>query len=122
MANLYAEIGEMIYDGLVSDKAPQVIVGGGVVAGLTSGTADLKRGAVLSKDSATGKLSLMASGATADCVLCDDLTLGADDVNVAVYTSGCFDPDKVSVADGYALTETDRDTLRTKNIYFKAKA
>ncbi len=122
MANLYDKIGEMSYDGLVSDLAPQVIVGGGVIAGLSSGTAELKRGAILSKDTSTGKLALMASGATADCVLCDDVTLGTDDVNVAVYVAGCFDPDKVTVADSYALTETDRDTLRTKNIYFKAKA
>lgn len=120
--NLNEKIGEMTFDGLVSDIVPQVIVGGGTLAALTEGTADLKRGAILSKDSTTGKLALMKSGETADCVLCDDITLGTADANVAVYVAGCFDPDKVTVADGYSLTEADRDTLRTKNIYFKAKA
>lgn len=121
MANLYDKVADVTFDGLVSDLAPQVIVGGGTIAALSSGSKELKRGTILSKDSA-GKLAVMASGAAADCVLCDDVTLGTSDIDVAVYVAGCFDPDKVIVSDGYALTESDRDTLRTKNIYFKAKA
>lgn len=115
--NLDKLTGTMEYDGLITGLAPQVIVGGGTIKAL-SAAATLKRGTVLSKDT-DGKLAVMANGATPDCILCDDTTVGTADVNVTVYISGCFDPDKVTVADTYALTEADRDTLRTKNIYFK---
>lgn len=115
--NLDKLVGTMEYDGLITGLAPQVIVGGGTIKAL-SAAATLKRGTVLSKDT-DGKLVVMAKGATPDCILCDDTTVGTADVNVTVYISGCFDPDKVTVADTYALTEADRDTLRTKNIYFK---
>ncbi len=121
MANLYAKIGEMEYDGLITGLAPQVIVGGGTLAALDSGTAELKRGTILAKD-ANGKLAIMNTGLNANCVLCDDVTLGTSDLAVTVYTAGCFDPDKTIVATGYTLTESDRDTLRTNNIYFKAAA
>lgn len=115
--NLDKLTGTMEYDGLITGLAPQVIVGGGTIKAL-SAVATLKRGTVLSKDT-DGKLAVMAKGATPDCILCDDTTVGTADLNVTVYISGCFDPDKVTVADTYALTEADRDTLRTKNIYFK---
>lgn len=115
--NLDKLVGTMEYDGLITGLAPQVIVGGGTIKALTA-AATLKRGTVLSKDT-DGKLAVMAKGATPDCILCDDTTVGTADINVTVYISGCFDPDKVTVADTYALTEADRDTLRTKNIYFK---
>ena len=115
--NLDKLTGTMEYDGLITGLAPQVIVGGGTIKALTK-EATLKRGTVLSKGT-DGKLAVMAADATPDCILCDDTVVGTADVNVTVYISGCFDPDKVTVADSYALTEADRDTLRTKNIYFK---
>ena len=60
---------------------------------------------------------------TPDCVLCDDVTVGTDaDEKVAVYTAGCFDPDKVSVAASYSITETDKDNLRMRGIVFKDAA
>lgn len=44
------------------------------------------------------------------------------DEKVAVYTAGCFDPDKVSVAASYSITETDKDNLRMRGIVFKDAA
>ena len=120
MANLYDKIGEMTHDGLITGLAPQVIVGGGTLAALNTGTKVLKRGTILSKNSSTGKLSIMDTDGNPNCILCDDVTLGTSDLAVAVYTAGCFDPDKVIVETGYTLTEANRDTLRTNNIYFKA--
>ena len=60
---------------------------------------------------------------TADCILADDITVGdGEDVNVAVYDMGCFDPDKVKVADGYTITAADKDALRQRGIYFASKS
>lgn len=56
-------------------------------------------------------------GGNADCVLCDDVTVGTtDDENVAVYVSGCFNEDALIMDEDYALTEADRDELRKKGI------
>lgn len=44
------------------------------------------------------------------------------DEKVAVYTAGCFDPDKVSVTASYSITETDKDNLRMRGIVFKDAA
>ena len=56
-----------------------------------------------------------------DCILCDDTTVGTtEDLAVAVYTAGCFDPDKVIVKEGYTITEADKDELHKRNIVFKA--
>jgi hypothetical protein len=58
---------------------------------------------------------------TPDCILCDDTEVGTDnDVNVAVYTAGCFNPQKVTVNDGYTITEANKDELRKRDIVFNA--
>ena len=58
---------------------------------------------------------------TPDCILCDDTEVDtAEDVPVDVYVAGCFDPEKVTVADGYTITQADKDKLRTYSIAFKA--
>jgi hypothetical protein len=114
---LNANVATMEFDGLITDITPKTIVGGGVVG---KGEASLKRGTILSKGE-DGKLAVMAASGNPDCILADDLEVSAaEDANAVVYTAGCFDPDKCIVADGYTLTEADRDVLRTKNIYFKS--
>jgi hypothetical protein len=53
-----------------------------------------------------------------DCILCDDVSVGTNvDVNVAVYTGGCFNIDALTVKDGYTMTEADKDKLRERGIY-----
>lgn len=112
-------IGEMTYDNLITDVTPSAAVGAGTIIG-GDNDAELKRGALLSKGE-DGKLSLMKAGGNADCILCDDITVKAgEEVTVPVYISGCFNPDAITVAEGYTITETDKDTLRTKGIVFKA--
>ena len=60
---------------------------------------------------------------TPDCILCDDIEVGtAADEKVAVYTAGCFDIGKVTVAASYTITEGDKDNLRMRGIVFKAAA
>lgn len=62
-----------------------------------------------------------AAANTPDCVLCDDVTVGAEaDEIVAVYIAGCFNTGKITVKDGYTMTEADLDALRCRGIVFKA--
>lgn len=124
--NLNRKVGEMSYDGLITDLTPPVQVRGRTIAKLAA-AATYARGTILAKSTNSGKLFILGSAPaggdtlTPDCVLCDDTEIGtADDINVAVYTTGCFDPGKVAVADSYTITETDKDELRMRGIVFKA--
>lgn len=131
MTNLNNKIGDMNYDGLFTGITPAAQVGGGVIRKL-SDAATLKRGTIMAKSYGTagdGKLVVLGTNAesdetlTPDCILCDDIDVGTDaDEKVAVYTAGCFDPDKVHVGSDYELTETDKDNLRMRGIVFKAAA
>lgn len=123
MKNLSSKIGEMEFDGLVTDIVPAVQVRGGIVAGLGAKTV-LKRGTVLAKSTASGKLYVLGSASpndlTADCILCDDTEVDTTDAKVMVYTAGCFDINKATVADGHTITEAEKDKLRERGIVFKA--
>ncbi len=128
MATLSRKIGEMTFDGLVTDVKPKVIVGPGTIA---KGAAEVtfERGTLFAKSASTGKLAIFGTSATegdtlsADCILIDDVTVGtANDETVPVYIAGCFDPEKLKMAEGATLTETDKDVLRTKGIILKSAA
>lgn len=120
MKNQSRKVGEMEFDGLVTDINPRTRIAGGTIAMLTT-AATYKRGTILGKADADGKLSIYDGTTTPDCILCDDTEIGTtEDVAVAAYMAGCFNPDKVTVADGYALTEADKDKLRERGIVFKA--
>ena len=132
MTNLSKKLGEMNFDGLFTDVVPAVQVRGGTIRKQTTSAVTLKRGTILAKSYGTagdGKLVILGSSAankdtlTPDCVLCDDGTVGTDaDEKDAVYTAGCFDPDKVSATASYSITETDKDNLRMRGIVFKDAA
>ena len=122
------KIGEFQFDELVTDINPAVVVNGGVIKALASETT-LKRGTILARSSGTGgsgKLVVLGTVAgenetlTTDCILCDDTVVGTSDVNACVYFAGCFDPNKVIVADNYTITDADKDALRSRGIFFKA--
>ena len=131
MTNLSKKLGDMNYDGLFTDVVPAVQVSGGTIRKL-SAAATLKRGTILAKSSGTagdGKLVVLGTAAvtnetlTPDCILCDDIDVGTSaDEKVAVYTAGCFDPDKVTVAASHTISETEKDNLRMRGIVFKAAA
>ena len=117
MAELSKKIGEMAYDGLVTDVAPQVIVAGGtILKGATE--AKFVRGTLFAKSASSGKL--VSFGTTA-CILCDDITVGTSaDAKAAVYIGGCFDPNKLTVKTGATISEAVKDVLREKGIILKA--
>lgn len=116
---LRQKLGSMEYDGLITGLNPPTRVDGGTIAKLAA-PATLKRGTLLGKAD-SGLLSIYDGTGTPDCILCDDTEVGtADDVPVDVYVAGCFDPEKVTVGDGYTITQADKDKLRTYSIVFKA--
>ena len=190
MANLNAKIGDMTYDGLVTDVKPAVIVAGGVIA---HGIAEVSfvRGTLFEKG-ADGKLYIFGTNPSGtiteefngdgsektftltadvkpvqvtayvgttetavtynaqtgavtfgtapaagtknvkisyenpaanepDCILCDDIEVGTSaDAKAAVYIGGCFDPNKLVIAEGATITEAVKDVLREKGIILKA--
>lgn len=129
---LRQKLGSMEYDGLITGLTPPPRVEGGMIAKLASATV-YKRGTLLAKSAKDGLLHILgeeppapASGETKDtytpdCILCDDTEVGtAEDAPVDVYAAGCFDPEKVTVAEGYTITQADRDKLRTYSIVFRA--
>ena len=119
MTELSKKIGDMEFDGLVTDLTPHIQVSGGVIAKGAALTT-YKRGTVLGM-SEGGTLSVYDGTGTPNCILCDDTDVGTEeDANVAVYISGCFDPNKVTLADSYELTADDIDQLRMRGIIFKA--
>lgn len=125
MRDLNAKIGEMEYDNLISDLTPKVEVRGGTIRKLAA-PATLKRGTILAKSSKDNTLVVLGTAAadgetlTPECVLCNETEVGTDaDVSVSVYTAGCFNTNKVHVADGYTITAADIDALRKYSIVFK---
>lgn len=128
MENLYRKVDEMEFDGLVTGLTPPVQVRGGTICKGAEITT-YPRGSVFAKSGKDGKLYLLGTDATSgdtltpDCILCDDADVGTDaDAVVTVYTAGCFDPNKVTVKDGYTMTEADRDKLRERGVVFLAAA
>ena len=116
---LRQKLGSMEYDGLITGLNPPTRVDGGTIAKLAA-PATLKRGTLLGKAD-SGLLSIYDGTGTPDCILCDDTEVGtAEDVPVDVYVAGCFAPEKVTVGDGYTITQADKDKLRTYSIVFKA--
>jgi len=84
MKNLYSKVGEMEFDGLITDITPEPIVRGGTIRKLAA-AATLVRGTILAKSSGSagdGKLVVLGTSAasgetlTPDCILCDDIDVG----------------------------------------------
>ena len=84
MINLSEKLGEMTFDGLITDIKPAPEVRGGVIRKL-SAAATLKRGTILAKSSGTagdGKLVILGTTATtnetltANCILAEHVEVG----------------------------------------------
>ncbi len=120
MKELGRKLGGVEYDGLITGLNPPARVEGGVIGKLSAATV-YKRGTLLGKSSDTGLLSIYDGSTTPDCILCDDTEIGTEeDAEAVVYAAGCFDPAKVAAAEGYTLTQADKDKLRAYSIIFKA--
>ena len=119
MQELSRKLGGMEYDGLITGLTPPVQVGGATIP--KSESTVNKRGTLFGK-SEGGTFAVMAKGLTPYGILCDDLDAGTieEGENFPVYTAGCFDTEKLTVSEGYTLTEADKDKLRSFGIVLKA--
>jgi len=118
---LNKKIGDMEFDGLITDVNPPVLVRGGVLAKLAA-AATYKRGTILERNATDNKLYKLGtdSGNIPHSILCDDAEIGtAADVELPVYTAGCFHSGKVAEATGLTITEEQLDELRMRNIVFR---
>lgn len=126
MQNLSRKLGEVSYDNLFAGTIPAARPMGGVIR-KGAAAVTYKRGTLLAKSSADAKLVILgteaAEGETLEPygVLCDDIEVSAEeDETCAIYAEGNFNSNSLIVADGYAITEQDKDTLRKYGIVMSA--
>ena len=113
--SLFRNVSKCDQDNLIARVYPRALT---TAVKIAAGAGALKRGTILSaKDD--GTYEVMKSGGTPAYILVTDVDAsGAEPVAAAVYRSGNFNPKAVIVADGYALTAADKDTLRKYGIVF----
>lgn len=116
MSNILQNLGAMSYDNLFARADVHALTGSGIVA---SG-AKLDRGTVVAMDG--GKLVAMTTDKTPYGILTDAVDASAADTVAEVYLSGYFNKNALKVADGYELTATDIQALRTNGIYVEISA
>lgn len=127
------KVGEIAQDNLIAGIYPPADVTGVTIRALTKETV-LARGTVMALSSIDGKLVILgteaaeakeASGGnpavpaetlTAAYILCDDTTVGTEDVSAVAYRTGNFNTAALIVAEGYELAAVDRDALRKYGI------
>ena len=121
---LLNKLGTVTADNLIAGTDPALRIGSGL---LRKNTGELKRGAVLAKSSKDGTLLTLGTASAGDetleayGILTDDITVPADeDVHMTIYISGKFNSNKIILAKGYTMTETDKDTMRKYGIEFTA--
>jgi len=113
--NLVNKVDECGQDNLIARLFPRALTVGVKIA---AGAGQLARGTVLSSKG-DGTYGVMAEGGTPAYILADPVDAsGAETVAGVAYRSGNFNPSAVIVAEGYALTAADKDTLRKYDIVF----
>ncbi len=113
-------------DDLVVGTTPPLRIGSAVVR-KGAAALPLKRGTVMAKSSKDAKLVVLGSETSADetleayGILADNIEVGIDeDYTAEIYIGGKFNSNKITVADGYTMSEADKDTLRKYGIEFTA--
>lgn len=113
-------------DDLVAGTTPPTRIGSAVIR-KGAAAVSLKRGTVMAKSSVDAKLVVLGSDAAdkealeAYGILTDNIEVGTDEDHTAeIYIGGKFNSNKITVADGYTMSETDKDTLRKYGIEFTA--
>lgn len=121
---LLNKLGTVTADNLIAGTDPALRIGSGL---LRKNTGELKRGTVLAKSSKDGTLVTLGTASAGDetleayGILTDDITVPTDeDVHMTIYIGGKFNSNKIILAKGYTMTETDKDTMRKYGIEFTA--
>lgn len=118
MTELSKNIAVMEPDDLIVDTQPPCRTGGATVK---KGAGELRRGTIMAK-AADGLLDILGKDPDAEAygILTDDINALDEDLPTTIYIGGKFNSNKVTVADGYAITEKDKDTLRKYGIELTA--
>ena len=113
-------LGSVGYDGLIVANEPVADVFTVTIRKEATAAATYKRGTVLALSAGTaddGKLVILDSTATANCILAEDVEVGITaDVTALAYRTGHFARNKLAVASGYTLKATDEEELRKVGI------
>lgn len=112
-------LGSVGYDGLIVANEPVADVFTVTIRKEANAAATYKRGTVLalSAGAGDGKLVILDSTATANCILAEDVEVGTTaDVTVLAYRTGHFARNKLAVASGYTMKATDEEELRKAGI------
>ncbi len=124
MRQLMNKVGEIGQDNLIAKIHPRAGVTGVTIRALAEET-ELARGTVMALSSADHKLVVLGSAVASESetltpayILCGNVVVGTEDVGAVAYRTGCFNTDAVTVAEGYTMTEADRDALRKYGIVF----
>ncbi len=113
--NLVNKVGECGQDNLIAGLFPRALTTG---VNISAGAGKLARGTVLSRKE-DGTCEVMATGGSPAYILADPADAsGTEAVAAVAYRSGNFNPDAVTVAEGYTLTAADKDALRKYDIIF----
>ena len=118
-ASGFTNQGSIAPDNLIAGEYPRV----GRMVTIASG-ANLTKGAVLGKITASGKYKLSASAASdgseaPDVILAEDAAAASADVQAVVYFSGEFNELALTLGTGHTAASI-KAGLRGKNIYLRA--
>ena len=111
--------GDYTPDNLLAGEYPRIERLVTIAAG-----ADLAKGAVLGRITASGKFKLSASASsdgsqTPDAILAEKASASGADVQAVVYFSGEFNENALTLGAGHTL-DAVRLTLKAKSIYLRA--
>ncbi|QQR68853.1 MAG: head decoration protein [Alphaproteobacteria bacterium] len=111
--------GDYTPDNLLAGEYPRIERLVTIAAG-----ADLAKGAVLGRITASGKFKLSASASsdgsqTPDAILAEKASAAGADVQAVVYFSGEFNENALTLGAGHTL-DAVRLTLKAKSIYLRA--
>lgn len=127
MKELVKKVGERGQDNLIAGLFPRALT---MPVKIAAGEGLLQRGTILTaKGDGTyvvcGKKETAGEGDAAQTTtysnpsaILTDAVDASDTVAAVAYRSGNFNPDAVTVAEGYTLTAADKDTLRKYDIIF----
>ncbi len=113
--SLVRKIGSIGQDNLIAGLYPPTNPFGVKIA---AGQGELKRGSVLSLGE-DGTYSLLCADTTGkpNCVLADDVDVSGDEAVTAVaYRTGHLNSKALIMAEGYTLTQADKEELRKGGI------
>lgn len=83
---------------------------------IASGAGLLKTGTALAIDT-TGKMHILGTAdCKANCILAENIDATSAEIQAMAFANGHFNGNKLSVKDGYTITDADKESFRTVGI------